>query len=544
MGVAGVNRTGLVVSVVMAVFVLLQGCSLLDGSEKELRSKEEFRNSSIEFIRRVIDRERTSADISCPDEIMMDRQCTVVTVFFLDGERKSSGRSFGAEYPAVLEDAVLKLYEEGELAAFSREDLKRGRFYVAVIFGNGKRLSFVEYNGRGLPLTGKVTTLRFLDKDLILENIDEGKEYLLRMIDPEMHGIFKRYDAVLGKHDGRLRTIFTSSTLYTLLKMNDMKKDERIDVLIPKVTDFILSMQKQDGPYKGAFHYSYLQDISEKENRFVVGTASKTIFTLLELYKKTGDERYMEAAKNAGEWILTMIRENGTIINSVTLDGDEWKEEIRFSYLYNGQCLSALSRMYTATGDDRYLKAANKIAGLFMDNSKKESYFVSDGWRSNNYPVPTSWVIMSLLDYYKVTGDKRAKEVILLSADEIVRRQENNPSDIRDYGRYHSTATSGSGWIVEILSEVHDYGKKNGWSEVEKYKESMLKGARWIIQNTYSPENTYAIKNPETVYGGPIHQYHDDAVRTDAVCHGVNGYIGIMPYITDEDIVMIPEKKM
>ena len=540
----GLKRAGFMLSFAVAVCISFQGCSFHDSTWKDLPSREDFRNKSVKFIRQLVDGATMAENVERPDEIVIDQPCTVVAIFFLDGVRKASGRSLGEEYSEVLEDAVRKLYKKGDLAELSREDLDRGRFYVAVMFDNGKRFSFVEYNGKGLELTGKVTAVRHLDKNLIMKNIDEGKKYLLRMIDPEMHGIFKRYDAILGDYDGRLRTIFTSSTLYTLMKMGDVKKDERIEVIIPEVAGFILSMQKQDEPYKGAFYYSYFQDTVEKENKVVVGTASKTIFTLLELYRRTGDDIYMSSAKNAGEWLLTMIGDDGEIINSMTLVGNEWAPEIKLSYLYSGQCLSAMARLYTATGDERYLKKADGLAGKFIGDSVKAKYFVNDEWRGDSDPIPTSWVVMSLLDYYKVTGDAKAKEVILFSADELIGRQNDNPRDIRDYGRYYPTATSGGGWIVEILSEVYDYGKKNGWVEVDKYKVSILKAIRWLIQDTYSPENTFLIRNAEKVYGGPIHQYDDDAVRTDAVCHGVNGYLGILPYLTEEDVINVPEKQM
>lgn len=532
------------VLLILCSAVFMAGCSFLPGYRKELCERQVFRDSSLEFIRSEAASLRAGEKTEFTKTLPADGACALVVVFYLDGERKASGKAMGEVYSDTLAEAVRDLYEKGELGRLSEKDFLRGRFYAAVMFEDGRRISFVEYDGKGLEMTGKVTAVRHVDSEVISANIKEGKEYLLRMLDPKLHGIFKRYDAVLEEHDGRLRTIFTSSTLYTLLKMNDISPDPRIEKLVPLISSFILSMQKEDEPFKGAFHYAYRMDTAEREDELVVGTASKTIFTLLELYRRTGIETYLSSAVSAGEWLLTMIGDDGVIVNSVTKISGEWVEEIRFSYLYAGQCLSAFSRLYTVTGDKRYLEKAGIIAEIFIANSRAESYFVSDGWRSNFDPVPTSWVMMALLDYFKVTGDERARETIFRSAKVLIERQENNPRDIRDYGRYHATATSGSGWIAEVLSEIYRYGMEKNWPEVREYKDSIIKAARWIIQNTYSPQNTFFIRNAENVYGGPIHQYNDDAVRTDAVCHGVNGYLNLLPYLTEEDVLDVPEKEM
>jgi hypothetical protein len=261
-----------------------------------------------------------------------------------------------------------------------------------------------------------------------------------------------------------------------------------------------MSMQVTEGKHKGAFYYSFFPDSHEKENRFVVGTASKTIFTLIMLYNKTHDEQYLNAAQEAGNWLLSMQREDGIIYTYAELRNGTWYYGDKFSCLYTGQVLSALSRLYGITHDTRYLKGAGKIALILSEKARQENYFLTDDYRY-----------------------------------ELLKRQKKDPRDILNLGRFAGTlATSGNGWINEVLGELYTYGNSEEWPGCEEYKEAMILVSRWLIQNTYSPENSYFLEQPEKAYGGLIRNRSKETVRTDAVCHGVNGYIKLYDALPDD----------
>ena len=47
----------------------------------------------------------------------------------------------------------------------------------------------------------------------------------------------------------------------------------------------------------------------------MVGSVSKTVFTLLELSRRNNREsRYLDAAKRAGEWLLTRVQNDGDVL--------------------------------------------------------------------------------------------------------------------------------------------------------------------------------------------------------------------------------------
>src|SRR5258708_100074 len=79
-----------------------------------------------------------------------------------------------------------------------------------------------------LPPLRHQTIVPRIDAALVKEKLMEQKEYLLRIEDPKYHGFYKKYDALKDKGGTQLRTIYTASSLLTLLKINDYAPDSRI----------------------------------------------------------------------------------------------------------------------------------------------------------------------------------------------------------------------------------------------------------------------------------------------------------------------------
>jgi len=383
---------------------------------------------------------------------------------------------------------------------------------------------------------------RSLDKELILQNIEQGKEFLLRAVHEDEHGFYKKYDALNDDFGNRLHTVYSASIIYTLLKIYDYDKDERILEGIPDWGDFLLSMQSKDKETYGAFHYSYYFKSKEKEPRFVVGTTALSIFTLLDLYDRTADSKYLEAAKLGGNWLTTMQKSDGWMKAYKEYKGGEWIYGEKKSLLYNGQVLSALSRLYNITGEKRYYDAAEKIAQCFTEKVEKEGCYLEDDYRSKN-PISSAWVVMSLLDFYKVNPDEYYKDIIFRCSGELLGRQQLETDEPLYYGTWkRAYSTSGNGWLAEVMMEMYKFCKEQSMGGCDEYKEAVIKVTWWIIQNTYSEENTFFLKEPQKAIGGSFWNYENRYVRTDSVCHAVNAYVGIINDLEDGLLLSIPEK--
>jgi hypothetical protein len=70
-------------------------------------------------------------------------------------------------------------------------------------------------------------------------------------------------------------------------------------------------------------------------------------------------------------------------------------------------------------------------------------------------------------------------------------------------------ATSGNGWMNEVLVPIHD--------RCEMFRAAIQRTARGLIQNTYSPENSCHLPNPERARGGSGSDSAGDLLRSATV---------------------------
>jgi len=373
------------------------------------------------------------------------------------------------------------------------------------------------------------------ENNLLEEKIGQGKQFLLRMEDEEKHGFHKYYYTLEDSFEERLHTVYSASIIYTLLKIYDFDGDERILEKIPEWGDFLLFMQNKNKESKGygAFHYSLYLSPEEKEEKFVVGTAALSIFTLLDLYKKVQEEKYLASARLAGDWLLTMQKEDGVMKPYQRYGDDEWYYGTKESLLYNGQVLAALSRLYNITQEEKYYNSALKIAGHFEKRVEEEGCFLGDEYRSPN-PISSAWVVMALLDFYKVSPEEKYKEIIFKCSRELVKRQITETTDPLYRGRWTlAFSTSGNGWLAEVMMEMYRFCQNEEMAGCQNYKAAVIGVIQWLMQFTYSEENSSALPNPQQAIGGIFWDYNNKYVRTDSVCHALNGYVGTIPYLAE-----------
>lgn len=537
--------------VVVLGMILVLAVSLNDSNQRigseGVDKHNQLKNQIVRFVREVAENYFDGKPAKIPEELetMVDRGVNVTIynhgAIIGEGLHKKGGNKM---LSSSIVDATLSAFDDKRFQNLGKEDIKSVRFLVTLSLPDNKVFSFIEYEGQGKELVGDLVVVRDLDKELILQKIRQGKKYLLSMVNKKEYGAYKYYFVLSDSFEHRLHTLYTSSLMYTLLKLYDFDKDELLLDYVFNSAKFILSMQNRDEGSigYGAFYYSYYLNSKEREKRFVVGTTSKTIFTLLELYNYTKDPKYLVSARLAADWLVTMQNPDGSIKPEVKYKNDEWVYKTNESLLYEGQVLSALSRIYLITQEEKYFSSAEKIAKLFMQKIEKEGCYLGDDYRDKN-PISSSWVILSLLDFYKASQNESYKYIVFDCSNELLERQIDDPDDIAHYGRWQSvTSTSGNGWLNEVMTEVYKFCKEQGKDDCDKYKDAIIKVTRWLVQNTYSEENTFFLKKPEKAIGGLFWNGNHKYVRTDSVCHGLNAYVGIIDDLGDGLLLSVPEE--
>ncbi len=502
---------------------------------------QQFRDAVIQFVRAdalAYLSDKPAVTFVNPAYDHAGRWTTSVQVY-LDGVLRGTGRARAKLLSQALHTATVSALSGAN--ALLSDALPNARFVVSFEYPPHRVASIVDFEGHGFELLGNVTAVRTLNRAVIEQQLQRAKHYLLAIKDPVLSGFPKSYDAATDVAEPRLRTIYTASSLFTLLKMAHWQSDPDIDKQIVPIANYLLSQQCKDAPCKGAFQYSYYPALQLGDKRYLVGTTSKTIFTLLELWHKTNDQRYRDAAVAAGNWLVSMVNPDGTVNAASYLKNGNWKKKTRFSLLYSGQVLSALSRLYKVKADEQYRNAAERIAGRFRSKMLASDTLLGDEYREAN-SVSTSWVAKALFDYSRIDSNMDTHRAIFRAIDLVLNNQVQAPQDpYYDGSIFDDPSTSGTGWINEVLIDVNHLCLEDDRTDCARYRTAMRHATRWLIQHSYAEPNTFALRNPHRALGGAIRNYDETVVRTDAVCHGNNSLIGLLELEGDAVELTLPE---
>ncbi|WP_437735607.1 D-glucuronyl C5-epimerase family protein [Sorangium sp. So ce1335] len=500
-----------------------------------------FRDRTMAFVRQVM---AGGDKVTCDLSLSSNRPFRAVVMGFQEGKQIARGDASDAGLCVALKGAARRALAA---AGGARDALDGARLVVELPDHHQSMVESVEGKGKAVELTHGLVPVRFLDKALLAKRIEDGKGYLLRVIDPQHKGVHKYYHAPSDRFEDELHTIYTASTALTLLKLHAYKPDDRLLRLATEAAGFMMAMQSREVRDRTAGGFFYAFDLERKrpERRLVVGTASKTIFTLLELHGLTKEKKYLESAVMAADWLIEMQRPDGSVRSALSgQEGGAWKVQGKESTLYTGQVLSALSRTYRATSNKKYLDAAAQTADFVLARIAKKGCFLGDDYRKPN-PISSSWAVQSLLDFAKASGDPRAEQAVFRCADDLVKRQWRRPEDAYRYGRWQrSLSSSGTGWLAEVMSEVYHHCRQKGMDGCERYKDAVVAAIRLLLQYTYGPENSFVVKNPRASAGGVFWSVRDRYVRTDSVCHAMNAYLNMMGELGDGPLLTLPERPL
>lgn len=496
-----------------------------------------FRNQVIEFTKDLARHEiyKTARPSFSLSKIWEDRtqqsDWDVELDLYLRGQKICQKKAIGLHLDNVFSIIVSDCLKQANLRNISEHEFNQLRFLVQFYYYPNQKYAFIEYEEKGLELTGTRVAVRNITKASLQEQLDNSQHYLVTAMDKKYHGFYKLYYAASDTAQRKLRTVYTASSLYTLTKLYSSNHDQNLFNLFKPIAHFLLSLQLKSGSNAGAFYYSLDPKTEEKQPNLVVGTTSKTIFALLELYKLTKEDQYLSAAKKGGDWLLTRIKSDGKVIPITTLVQGSWQMDEAQSFLYSGQVLSALSRLYALTHDSRYYQGAAAIAQHFKIEVQRQGLLLGDAYRSKN-SISTSWVLMSFIDYAHINPDKSYHELIQQLANKLLSLQIKDNQDLFTYGRYRDTRkASGNGWINEVMGQVYQFCLTEQLGNCKPYQQSMILSSRWLIQNSYSKTNNYDVKNSNKALGGFIGYFLFKTVRTDAVCHGINGLLSLLQSI-------------
>ncbi len=258
------------------------------------------------------------------------------------------------------------------------------------------------------------------------------------------------------------------------------------------------------------------------------------IYALVESYKVTGNQEYLNAAKRAGNWWISLeIKDHPKLKGMLrAVHGDHAGEVIVFATISDGS--AGLFRLYDLTGEKKYADAPTSAGnwmmqhmwvpehGVFYDNVdpetgevlKENSPFWPNKEKQGLFDVSRPNNEGSLyLDMYKYTGEEKYRSVFIQLCESLVEKQgpeglwmDFMPNDKND-GSVHPRFNL---WYAESLLEGYELTKN------KQYLEAALKTAR-IFAKFQKKDGTIYYRN-----------YLDGAVNQNSVCGSAVAFAGVI----------------
>ena len=272
-----------------------------------------------------------------------------------------------------------------------------------------------------------------------------------------------RDDDVRG-HGGLWRGEFWGKLMLSSARVADYLNDPEYVKWIGEECHRLMATQDADG-YIGSYADKTLVS-PDGETRNIYGwlpvwniwNRKYAMWGMLMAYRTTGDKAILASVTRQMDQLMSMLKEKGLRLHDTGCGS--------MNGLPSMSILKPLVMLYEETGDRRYLDyaaemlpdwdRADGMAPNFFRNAKKDQPLHT--W----YPKPENWAksyefmscVDGLLEYYRVTGDRRCLETAQAIRDNLA-ATEANPLGAVGYGDKFVGATKCVNALNEVCDVIH-----------------------------------------------------------------------------------------
>lgn len=224
-----------------------------------------------------------------------------------------------------------------------------------------------------------------VDKDYAAMVVNNASSFLIDQVNDDgsfVYGMYPRFDREIDSYN----IVRHASTLWSLVCQYRMTGNDELVSVIDKAIDYMIdtSIITPDDDI------AYL--VETKSDEIKLGGCGVAVVALTEYMDAFGSDKYKDVAVKLGNGILTMLNEETGEYYHV-LNGDcSRKEQFRVIY-YDGEATFALCRLYSLTGDEKWLNAAKAAVEHFID--------------ADYVQFKDHWVAYSLNELTKYVNDER-----------------------------------------------------------------------------------------------------------------------------------------
>ena len=333
-----------------------------------------------------------------------------------------------------------------------------------------------------------------IDADYAKNIIDNASSFLVDQVKEDgtfVYGIRPQYDKEIDDYN----ILRHSGTIWSLICRYRIFPDETLKEKIDSTIDYLLTQIRYDQDDSG-----YLYEA--KDGEFKIGGNGIAIVTLTEYMDVFQNEKYRDVCIKLGEGILKLQDpENGSYWHIMNFDFSR-AENFRTVY-YDGECTFALARLYSLTGEQKWLDAACKAIDHFIEADYTQ---YRDHWVAYSLNEVTKYVDRQ--DYY----------------DFALANAVNNYSKIEGQSRTYPTNLELLISSFETWQRMVEEGFDTGDFDVQKLLDVISARSNRQLSGYFYPEQAMYMQNPQRIVGSFMMRDDKFRVRIDDVQHNIGGF--------------------
>ncbi len=334
-----------------------------------------------------------------------------------------------------------------------------------------------------------------LDDSYAKELIMNSSAFLVNQIKADgsfVYGMYPRFDNDIDNYN----IVRHASTLWSLICRYRLAPDEELAAKIEQTIDFMAEQIIYDEAGR-----AYLYEA--KDDEIKLGGCGVAVVALSEYSDVFQNEQYLPLCRALGEGILTLLDQSSGEYYHV-LNGDFSRKEPFRTVYYDGEATFALCRLYSLTGEQRWLEAAQSAINHFIaaDYSQYKDH----------------WVAYSMNEITKHIPDNPAYYAFALK---------NAQDNLQIIGERDTTYHT----YLELLMatfEVYDRMQKNNISvadfDLPLFLQTIYTRADRQLNGYFYPEYAMYMKNPQRILNTFMVRHDGYRVRIDDVQHNIGGY--------------------
>jgi hypothetical protein len=373
-----------------------------------------------------------------------------------------------------------------------------------------------------------------LDVPTIHTAFKSGADWLLANFDANTKMFKYEYYAARDQwRNNRYNIIRHGLATLTLIQAYELYKDERFLDAAELAIEWVMELSEWEGDMAYFAHKRF-------DPQYKLGGAGVMLQAMCEFVRSRPMPAWDKMMRGYGNFIVRLQEENGHYKSFYTKPGQ--KEIDREVTIYPGEASLALVRLYKLTGDKKYLDTVDKAFQYYSKWFNRKKNPRSKGDLGAFVP----WDMSAMAEFWEVVKRDDVAEYGYQMADWVLDNwyvwgpKQTYWKDL--VGGFHGARRKtdiplwNSGVYGEGIASIYRMATLRGDKDrIEKYRRSAFLTIRFVRNLQYRPGSVYHLQGPENAIGAIPSQYSMDDCRLDYAYHCLTVNYRALRFFSDED---------